>query len=111
MASNKRIADSAEAMPRCKKPKLTLGTTSARFHMELMTSKRQGMEDALPRLLLASVKAEDMLRKQLKVGCDFAGIGGPAIALAMLGVGFEALWRSDIDIACRNMGVEHLSRR
>ena len=44
-----------------------------------------------------------MLHKQLKVGCDFAGIGGPAIALAMLGVDFEILWCSDIDTACRNM--------
>ena len=71
--------------------------------MELVTSKRQGMQSALPRLLPASVKADDMLHKQLKVGCDFAGIGGPAIALAMLGVDFEILWCSDIDTACRNM--------
>ena len=51
LASKKRIAGPAEAMSRCKKPKLTLGTTSARFNMELVTSKRQGMQSALPRLV------------------------------------------------------------
>ena len=44
-----------------------------------------------------------MLHKQLKVGCDVVGIGGPAIALALLGVDVEILWCSDIDAACRNM--------
>ena len=109
MAIKKRIADPAEAMWQCKKPKLTLGTTSARFNMELVTNKRQGMQSVLPRLLPASVKAGDMLYKQLTVGCDFAGIGGPAIALAMLGVDFEVLWCSDIDIACRNTLAYHFS--
>ncbi len=105
--SNKRSVGSAQDEVWAKKPKLTLGTTSERFRMELVSSKCKGLEQALPGLLPPSVRPDDLNKKQLTVGCDFAGVCGPAIALGMLGVDFEILWCSDNNMACQRMLKYH----
>ena len=87
---------------------LTLASTPKRFDLELvleadMMAKLAEVMSVQP----ACVSEDDMYKKTLTVGCDFAGVATPCVALHMLGIKFDLLWATDISLPCQRMLKYH----
>ena len=92
-----------------RKPGLSLAKTPKRFRMQMCVDGAAA--ERLPCLYPPAIAVSDLKKSELTIGCDFAGIAGPCIALSMLGVPYRMLWASESDESCRKMLRTHWQER